>query len=1040
MERTTPDLEESEMKQSKLKLTLMWKDLLEHIDFTRKDQETQFGILENQLEAKANELDGIDKLLQEKVNEVESSKQHLCSLQLLIQEHEEELSLKEKQFSDVQRCVGNKERECELIEIRIQDRTKRFQECEEELSLLENRFSDFERSVGEMERQYDVMGKRIQNRENRLNWLEKTVEEKSKLVEFRKKELKVIRAQLDKCSQKIELKERQFNEILGSIEEQQEEFSSKEKKIKAAQRSVDNCDKEIKLKEEKLSLIQKLIVDCSNTLKSREKSIRAMDLKMKDFCLHKKTMEEWSCKLEVREKQFESKVDDLNNRINECLNEVQLKEKHFDSVENSIQESEKHLDSQEKSLQEYSNGLEMKERQLEEWAKEIELKEQQIDSIRASTEDHTQNLEYTPASIIAVPSSSSNQSSMKRDGRGLQLLMNEHLKRIASLASEMSAHLKASSDPAELVLDAMEGFYPPNLGADKVKFDFDLTVIRRSCVLLLQELKRLSPQINHQVREEAIKLAADWKAKMTVAAENSLEISGFLWLLTAYELTSTYNARELQSLLAIVAQTEHATELCQALGITEKAPAGNRVSFPVKIEEPESSPVRNVATSSSPNLQLDAITYARNLQQRLDEHFSENNSVQSKMFDYLRVSIDPGRLALTMMQKSLSEYWRKGGLEATVIMKNISMLEELVQVLPHVGSHVRKDAEELAVKWKAKMRANTDNSLEILCFLQFIATYGLVSTFDVDEMVKLLGMISQHKQAIELHQTLGVADKIPADFIQNLIERKQLIEAIRFICTFNLIDKFPPALLLKEYMEDAWQSFWTIWLAKKSVDEKNKVVDKQIADLRAVIQCIKDYNLESEYASKDIEIQIVELEKLRGTWRHSGRPYAFEQELEKRKESSSSTSDPRFQPPEKRQAIAAARPCASPTFTRGYPQLSSSSQLRYGHPVQFDMAANDHEAAGANFGAMQLSLSSRLHSGHPEQFGVAANVREIGAANFGWMPLRMSPQLLENDAHPARFRVAASDHEIGTNFSATQNAGLLHPHHLLPSPRSYHPN
>ncbi|XP_034221380.1 cytadherence high molecular weight protein 2-like isoform X4 [Prunus dulcis] len=849
MEQTAPDLEESEMKQSKLKLTLMWKDLLEHIDFTKKDQETQFGILENQLEAKANELDGIDKLIQEKVKEVESNKQHLCSLQLLIQEHEEELSLKEKQFSDVQRFVGNKERECELIEIRYQERTKRFQKCEEELSLLENRFSDFERSVGEMERQYDVMGKRIQNRENRLNWLEKTVEEKLKLVEFRKKELKVIRAQLDKCSQKIELKERQFNEILGSVEEQQEEFSFKEKQNKGAQRSIDNCDKEIKLKEEKLSLIQKLIVDCSNTLKSREKSIRAMDLKMKDFCLHKKTMEEWSRKLELREKQFESKVDDLNNRINECLNEVQLKEKHFDSFENLIEESKKHLDSQEKSLQEYSNGLEMKERQHAEWAKEIELKQQQIDSIRASTEDHTQNLEYTPASIIAVPSSSSNQSSMKRGGRGLQLLMNEHLKRIALLASEMSVHLKASSNPAELVLDAMEGFYPSNLDADKMKFDFDLTVIRRSCVLLLQELKRLSPQINHQVREEAIKLAADWKAKMTVAAENSLEISGFLWLLTAYELTSTYNARELQSLLAIVAQTEHATELCQTLDITEKAP----------------------------------------------------------------------------------------------------------------------------------------------------------------------------------------------DFIQNLIERKQLIEAIRFICTFNLIDKFPPAPLLKEYMEDAWQSFWTIWLAKESLDEKNKVVDKQIADLRAVIQCIKDYNLESEYASKDIEIQIVELEKLRGTWRHSGRPYVFEQELEKRKESSSSTSDPRFQPPEKRQAIAAARPCALPTFTRGYPQLSSSSQLRCGHSVQFDMAANDHEAAGANFGAMQLSLSSRLHSGHPEQFGMAANIREIGA-NFGWMPLRMSPQLLENDAHPARFRVAASDHEIGTNFSAMQNAGLLHPHHLLPSPHSYHPN
>ena len=63
---------------------------------------------------------------------------------------------------------------------------------------------------------------------------------------------------------------------------------------------------------------------------------------------------------------------------------------------------------------------------------------------------------------------------------------------------------------------------------------------------MLQELKRLSPPINPPVREQAIKLVDDWKEKMTVVVENSLEVLGLLWLLTAFELTSTYDARELR--------------------------------------------------------------------------------------------------------------------------------------------------------------------------------------------------------------------------------------------------------------------------------------------------------------------------------------------------------------------------------------------------------------------------------------------------------------------------------------------------------------
>ncbi|CAB4315522.1 unnamed protein product [Prunus armeniaca] len=606
------------------------------------------------------------------------------------------------------------------------------------------------------------------------------------------------------------------------------------------------------------------MVQCSNSLQSREKTIREMELKVKDYGLLKKSMEEWSCKLEskerelegwvekfeLRNKQLESKFEELNlihNRASEYLNEVEVQVNHFDSLRKLMQERQKHLDSE---ALEPSHGLEMKEGQLEKQAKELELKQKQFDLMiqeRQKELDSQENLlqeqakelelkqkqfdlmiqehqrdldsqdkllqeqakelelkqkqfdlmiqerqrdldsqdkllqeqakelefkqkqfDSTQKSMeINVPSSSSIQSSANRNRIGLQLLMNENLKRIDLVGREISGVLQASSDPAKLVLDAMQGFYPSKLNVDNQEFDYDLRVIRRSCLLLLQELKRFSPQINPHVREEAMELAADWKAKMKVATENWLEILGFLRLVSTYEFTTAYDAKKLQSLLAIVVNQDQATEFCQAFGITNKAPVGNIVSLPVKIEEPECLPVRSPSTSSSPNLQLNATTDARNLQGSPNEHLSGKQPRHIEMFDALQMSLNPAKLVLKLVQASLTEHWKIGHVGSKVVMKNISILNDLTRVKPHVGLDVKKDAVSLAVQWQEKMRADAENSLEILVFLQFVAAYGLLSTLNGDEIVKLLGMICQHAQALELCKELGFADKIPGKFLNN---------------------------------------------------------------------------------------------------------------------------------------------------------------------------------------------------------------------------------------------------------------------------------
>ncbi|TQD75827.1 hypothetical protein C1H46_038635 [Malus baccata] len=985
-------LEESELRQGKL--ALQFEGLLDCIDSARNEilglfQEVQdkvkkIGVLQSQVEVKSEELRGIERLIEKKSNELESLESSLWDCQSSIEEHNEELSAKVKRLEEVQRWVS------------------------------------------ENERVYDSIKKGIEHGRSKLNW-----------YESKEEKLKGVLRTLEIYNEEIEFQKKRLNEIRGSIEEQKEELALKKEQTKEVERKVDQCDRETKDKEKKLSAIKKSIEESSKKIESREKIIDEMDLKVKDFFLLKKSMEEWSTKLELKEREFESKVEDLtliHKRVDECVNEVRLKEQHLDSLEKLIREGKMNLDSQERLLKEFSNGLELKERQLEQRDKELESKRQDIDSIRNSTH----------ANSVIVSSSTSNHFSIDRDGGGLQLLMKESVKRIDLLSSELAAFLQASSDPAKLVLDAMQGFYHSNSIQDNKGFDYDLTVIRRSCVLLLQELKRLSPPINPPVREQAIKLVDDWKEKMTVVVENSLEVLGLLWLLTAFELTSTYDARELQSLLALVSHPEHAPQLRQALGITYNASVYSALSVPVKIEEPEPSTVRNLATSPSPILQLSATatTDARNSQDCLDEHLSGNDSANKELLDALRLPVDREKVVLKLMQKSLEQYWsnRNVGFIANLKKTYIPMLNELTKISTNVALDVKEDAVKLAVQWQAKMRTDTENSWEILGFLQFVAAYGLLSTLSVDETVMLLGNICQNKPVLQLCQILSFADKIPG-FIRDLIERKQMIKAVGLICTFKLTDRFPPVVLLNNYVEDLRKSFRAILPGKKRIYEKDNVMNNLMADLRGVLQCIKDHNLESEYPYKDIELEIVQLERLKENLRFlpTGIASRCEQQEQERRKRCGTSSTAQFQPPEKRQnrSHPTALAAAARSYTTFRSQLNPSSQLfgnNDGHPGQFSMFANHHET-GCSFVSEQLTSSSQLYEnyGHPLQFAMD---HEIGA-NFGPMQLRSSSQLAENFGLPTPLPLASNEHEIGTDFSCMQDAGLYNSNQFLPGTHGF---
>ncbi|GAV86209.1 Frigida domain-containing protein [Cephalotus follicularis] len=105
----------------------------------------------------------------------------------------------------------------------------------------------------------------------------------------------------------------------------------------------------------------------------------------------------------------------------------------------------------------------------------------------------------------------------------------------------------------------------------------------------------------------------------------------------------------------------------------------------------------------------------------------------------------------------------------------------------------------------------------------------------------------QYKHAAEICRVLGFADKIH-DIIQNLIYRKQHLEAVRFICTFELMDKFAAVILLKEYLENSRSYAREICRSEKnSLEAQDKAIDTEVATLKAILECIVTFKLQCEF-------------------------------------------------------------------------------------------------------------------------------------------------------------------------------------------------
>ncbi|KAG2261192.1 hypothetical protein Bca52824_068271 [Brassica carinata] len=172
------------------------------------------------------------------------------------------------------------------------------------------------------------------------------------------------------------------------------------------------------------------------------------------------------------------------------------------------------------------------------------------------------------------------------DSAGLHKFVSDNRKNLASLKEEIPVAFRSAANPASLVLDSLEGFYPMEAPNADGKKDANLLGMRRTCIMLMECLSillsgldsnSLAAVLSDNVKQRAKTIAEGWNPlletlDMDACNGNSLEAHAFLQLLATFAIVSDFKEDELLKLIPMVSRRRQAAELCRSLGLSEKMP------------------------------------------------------------------------------------------------------------------------------------------------------------------------------------------------------------------------------------------------------------------------------------------------------------------------------------------------------------------------------------------------------------------------------------------------------------------------------------
>ncbi|KAL1144994.1 hypothetical protein V6Z11_A11G267900 [Gossypium hirsutum] len=544
---------------------------LEKKDLERCRKDLQFSV--EQCEQQCKEFKLMEEVVNDKLGEIRLKENDLenCLSDYVLRE--QQFGLKEKSFE------------------------KRCMEFELEEKALEERRRDLEVSVKQCERQceeFKLMEKSVKDKLEEVGVKEKYLEKCLSEYELKEEQIELKEKSFVKRYMEFEREEKAFKERCRDLEVNVKLYEQKYKRLEVTEKWVQKQLEEIKRKEEEFELRER---DFGQRCRVVELSENCLQNGIKDLKLKSEQCEERFRELKLMEESVTTRFEDLEEKEEKFrwkLDHFEQRSTDYTMKETSLEKGRQDLDAKQKHNEECLREIKLREKRIEESSEELAKKYKlQFEDLECKVKQYDQRfmelelkeklslafamhpqVKNEAAGSLSIKCSMDHSSPahlrfcIHMDGKDLQMFLNGRWKEHGSIGTEVAMVLQLSGDPAKLVLDAMEGFYPPHLSKGDREFAGD--VARRSCILLLEQLMKLSPEIKPNVRKEAMKLAFDWITKMRVEPGHELEVLGFLRLLASFQLADAFDADELVNYLVFAAQHIHTPELFKVLGLGDK--------------------------------------------------------------------------------------------------------------------------------------------------------------------------------------------------------------------------------------------------------------------------------------------------------------------------------------------------------------------------------------------------------------------------------------------------------------------------------------
>ncbi|XP_047329907.1 uncharacterized protein LOC124933536 [Impatiens glandulifera] len=457
--------------------------------------------------------------------------------------------------------------------------------------MLNLAWEDLEEHLESSKKAFEEAALEFQVREDDLNAIWDTLAERVEEVEVLRKDLET------RCEEQIR-REVEFSllheEEIGYLKRREEQMESRYADIK---RVVEERLDDAYLKEERLGLevdFRMVELDCVQELTGRrsreidEKQViheaRFTDLETIQFQIDKQfedfhaTEQKYELRLnellqrEKRAKELEKLNGEKEKAIELKDKELDYKRKNIDSIQVSFDQSLKEFHLKEKQFKLDKEELDLRFKELELEREKLAEKSKEIEQTRESLQQHAKIVKEERMELLPISGSAADINlTVTMDGKNLQLLLNDNANNQDSMHTDVIKFLRMSRDPATVILDAMKGFYPPHLTMGDKRFE--TSVVMKTCVLLLQQLRRISPQIELIVQERALQLAKEWMNKISHTTHDSLAALGLLNLLASYDLASSFDPNDVIRLLELVAHNDEVYELCGVPCFADMIPA-----------------------------------------------------------------------------------------------------------------------------------------------------------------------------------------------------------------------------------------------------------------------------------------------------------------------------------------------------------------------------------------------------------------------------------------------------------------------------------